>query len=108
MSESTTFYLVLQCTNFARRLANITNNLIDLSTVPTKYYEFTNIFSKIKVEILAPHYLYNLQIKLENGEKLLVRTIYFFSTTKQETLKEFISENLNTRLINSLPPLIKY
>jgi len=108
MSGLTTFYLALQFTNFARRLAKIINNLIDLSTIPTKYYEFTNIFSKVKVKILVLYYPYNLQIKLENGEKLLVRTIYFVSTTKQETLKEFISENLNTRLIHSLPPLMKY
>ena len=76
MSGLTTFYLALQFTNFARRLAKIINNLIDLSTIPTKYYEFTNIFNKVKVKILVLYYPYNLQIKLENGEKLLVRTIY--------------------------------
>ena len=41
MSGSTTFHLVPQFTNFARRLAKITNNLIDLSIVPTKYHELT-------------------------------------------------------------------
>jgi len=56
MSGSTTFHLVPQFTNFVRRLAKITNNIIDLSTVPTKYHEFTDIFSKVKVEILALHY----------------------------------------------------
>lgn len=108
MSGLTTFYLIPQFTNFARRLVKITNNLIDLSTIPTKYHEFTDVFSKAKVEILFPHYLYNLQIKLENGEKLLVKTMYSFSTTKQEALKEFISENLNTRFIHPISPLIKY
>ena len=57
MSGSTTFHLVPQFTNFARRLAKITNNLIDLSIVPTKYHELTDIFSKVKVKILALYYL---------------------------------------------------
>ena len=57
MSGSTTFHLVPQFTNFARRLAKITNNLIDLSIVPAKYHELADIFSKVKVKILALHYL---------------------------------------------------
>ena len=54
---------------------------------------------KVKTKTLALHYLYNLQIKLKDREKLSIGTIYLFSTTEQEAFKDFISENLNTRFI---------
>jgi len=99
MSGSTTFYLTLHSTNLIRKVVKITNNPVDLSTVPTEYYKFADIFSKAKAKTLALYYLYNLQFKLEDGEKLPIRTIYLLLTTEQEALKEFISENLNTRFI---------
>ena len=39
----------------------------DLSNVPSKYYKFTNVFSKTKAKILVPCYSYDLQINLEEG-----------------------------------------
>jgi len=99
MIGSTTFYLTLHFTDLARRAARITNNSVNLSTVPLKYYEFTNIFSKAKAETLAPHHLYDLQIKPKNREKPFVRTIYLLLAAKQEALKKFISRNLSTRFI---------
>ena len=75
------------------------NKPVDLSTIPTEYYKFADIFNKAKAEILVLHCLYNLQIKLEDGEKLSVRIIYSLLTIKQEALKKFISKNLNTRFI---------
>jgi len=39
----------------------------DISNVPFEYYKFANVFSKTKVEVLAPHYPYDLQINLEEG-----------------------------------------
>ncbi len=53
--------------HLAKRVARITSDSADLSTVPHKYYEFTNVFSKAKVEILTSYHLYDLQIKLKNG-----------------------------------------
>lgn len=99
MLELTTFCLTLCSTNLARRVARITNDLVNLFTILTKYHEFTNVFSKARAKTLALYYLYNLQIKLEDREKLSIRTIYLLSTTKQEAFKEFISRNLNTRFI---------
>jgi len=32
---------------------------LDLSNVPSKYYEFADIFSKTKAEVLTPHHSYN-------------------------------------------------
>ena len=75
------------------------NEPVNLSTVPTKYYKFADILNKAKAEILALYCLYNLQIKLEDREKLPIRTIYLLLTTKKEAFKEFISENLKTRFI---------
>jgi len=107
MLESTTFHLALLPINLARRTARILNDLVNLSTVPTEYHKFANIFSKVKAKNLAHHYLYDLQIKLENGEKLPVRTIHLLSTTEQETFKEFIGKNLNTVFICSTSFLYK-
>ena len=56
------------------------NEPVNLFTVPTKYYKFANIFSK--EEPLELHYLYNLQIKSKDGEKLPVGIIYLLPTTK--------------------------
>ena len=71
----------------------------DLSNVLSKYHEFTNVFSKTKTEVLAPHYLYDLQINLKEDAQSLVGFIYFFSASEQETLKEFTEKNLNIDFI---------
>ena len=71
----------------------------DLSNVSSKYHKFTDIFSKTKAEVLTPHCSYDLKINLEEGAQPLVGPIYFLSASKQEALKEFIKENLNTGFI---------
>ena len=81
-------------TNFAKLVETP-----DLSNIPPKYYEFTNIFSKTKAEVLIPHHSYNLQINLEEDAQLLIGPIYSLLVSEQETLKEFIEENLNIDLI---------
>lgn len=99
MLELTIFYLILYSINFTKRSTRILNDLVDLSAILTKYHKFGNISSKTKAKTLVLHHLYNLQIKLENKEKLPIKIMYSLSTTKQETLKEFISKNLNTKFI---------
>ena len=71
----------------------------DLSNIPSKYHEFTDIFSKTKAEVLAPYHPYNLKINLEEDAQPSVGLIYSLSVSKQEALKEFIEENLNTDFI---------
>jgi len=71
----------------------------DLSNVSSEYYEFANIFSKTKAEVLTPHYLYDLKINLKEGAQPPVSPIYSLSASKQEALKEFIEENLNMAFI---------
>jgi len=71
----------------------------DLSNVPSEYHEFADIFSKTKAETLPPHCLYDLKINLEEGAQPPVGPIYSLSASEQESLKEFIEENLNTDFI---------
>ena len=73
--SSTTFYLTLHFTNPTKKAARITS-------IISEYHKFINVFSKAKAEILASHYSYNLQIKLESREKPLIRTIYLLSIMK--------------------------
>jgi len=70
-----------------------------LSNIPSEYYEFTDIFSKTKAEVLTPHCSYDFQINLEEGTQSLVSPIYSLSASEQEALKEFIEENLNISFI---------
>jgi len=71
----------------------------DLSNVPSKYHKFINIFSKTKAKVLTPHHSYDLKINLEEGVQPLIGPIYSLLVSEQETLKEFIEENLNIGFI---------
>ena len=71
----------------------------DPSNIPSKYYEFADIFSKTKAETLPLHYSYNLKINLEEGAQPLVGLIYSLLASEQENLKKFIDENLNIGFI---------
>jgi len=71
----------------------------DLSNVSSKYYEFANIFSKTKAEVLTLYHPYNLKINLEEGTQPPVGLIYSLLALEQEALKEFIEENLNMGFI---------
>jgi len=71
----------------------------DLSNIPSKYYEFADIFNKTKAETLPPHYPYDLKINLKEGTQPPVGPIYSLSASEQEALKEFIEENLNIGFI---------
>ena len=68
----------------------------DLSNISSKYHKFTNVFSKTKAEVLAPHHL---KIKLEEDAQPPVGPIYSLSVSEQEALKKFIKENLNMDFI---------
>jgi len=71
---------------------------LDISNIPSEYYKFTNIFNKTKAEFLTSHYSYDFKINLE-GAQPSVGPIYSLLAFKQEDLKEFIEENLNTDFI---------
>ena len=71
----------------------------DLSNVPSEYYEFANIFSKTKAEVLPPHHPYDLKINLKKDTQPLIGPIYSLSAFEQEALKKFIEENINMSFI---------
>jgi len=70
----------------------------DLPNVPSKYYKFANIFSKVKADVSTSHCFYNLKINLEESAQPPV-AIYSLSVYEQETLKKFTKKNLNTGFI---------
>jgi len=77
----------------------------DLSNISSEYHKFANIFSKTKAEVLTPHHPYDFKINLEEGAQPLVGPIYSLLVSKQEALKEFIKENLNTGFIQPISSL---
>ena len=71
----------------------------DLSNILSEYHKFADVFSKTKAEVLALHHPYDLKINLEEGAQPPIGPIYSLLASEQETLKEFIKENLNTGFI---------
>ena len=72
---------------------------VDMLDVPEDYHEFTDVFSKAKADILAPHRLYDLKITLEDGKEPPQPLIYPLSTLELKTLQEFLDEHLNMGFI---------
>jgi len=91
----------LQFSSTVQAKSTTISKKIDLSSIPEEYHEYADVFSKSKVETLAPHCPYNLRIDLEKDSYPLVGTIYFLSKFEQETLKKFIDENLTNGFIHS-------
>src|SRR6266436_3106103 len=65
-----------------------------LSGVPQEYHKFRNVFSGEKVNVLAPHWLYDLKIYLEEGTKPFHGLIYSLSPPELTALREFLEENV--------------
>ena len=107
ISRSTSFCLTFYFTSLAERTARIINNPVDLSTIPTEYHKFADVFSKAKAETLVLYHLYNLQIKLENEEKPHIGTIHLLLTTKQE-INVFCKERWLPLFIYQLPKTQPY
>jgi len=99
LSGSKTFSLQFHSTIQAK--STTVSEKIDLSTIPEEYHKYADVFSKSKAETLALYHSYDLQIDLEKDSHSLVETIYSLSKFEQETLKEFIDENLTNGFICS-------
>jgi len=84
--------------------ANFVAKSPDLFNVSFEYYKFADIFSKTKVEVLAPHYSYDPQINLEEGAQPPVSPIYSLLTSEQKALKGFIEET-SIQVSFDQPPL---
>ncbi len=65
-----------------------------LSRVPQEYHKFHDVFSGEKANALAPHWLYDLKINLEEGTKPFHGPIYSLSPPELTALREFLEENI--------------
>src|SRR5260221_9664497 len=71
-----------------------------LSGVPQEYHEFCDVFSGEKANALAPHWLYDLKINLEEGVKPFHGPIYSLSPLELTALREFLEENVRNGFIH--------
>ena len=66
----------------------------DLSGVPLDYYDFANIFSKSKADMLTLHREHDLKINLEDSASPPLEATYSLSSSKLDSLHEFLDEHL--------------
>ena len=78
----------------------ISDLLVDMSTVPEDYHDFTDMFSKSKASKLANHRPYDLKITLDKGTSPPFSPIYSLSQEELVALRKFIDENLATGFID--------
>ena len=71
----------------------------DLSSVPSQYHDFADVFSKSKADSLPEHRPYDLKINLEDGAQPPLGPIYSLSPLELEVLHKFLDENLVVDLI---------
>ena len=66
----------------------------DLSRVPPDYYNFTDVFSKSKADMLAPHHEHDLKINLEDSASPSLGATHSLSSSKLSSLCEFLDKHL--------------
>ena len=79
--------------------ASAVSDAPNLSTVPTQYHDFANVFSKSKADSLLPHCPYDLKIPVEEGSQLPLGPIYSLSPLELEALCTYLDKNLVTGTI---------
>src|SRR5437588_11583173 len=72
----------------------------DLSSVPTDYHEFADVFSKAKATELPLHRDFNLKIDLEEGASPPLGTIYSLSPSELDSISTFIDDHISYVFIN--------
>ena len=74
----------------------------NLSEIPEEYHDYADVFSESEASKLAPHRPYDLKIDLEDGASPPpVSAMYSLSPFEQETLKNFVEENLTKGFIRA-------
>ena len=79
--------------------AKLSEETIDLSNIPSEYYEFADVFSESQANSLAPHCPYDLKINLDEKMSSWWDQIYFLSQFNLQALHVFIEEILCIRFI---------
>jgi len=85
LPSSSKFQLCSHSLDIQANSAQLTEAL-NLSNIPSECYEFTDVFSKTKAEVLILYHSYNLQINLDKNAQSPVGLIYSLLASKQETL----------------------
>jgi len=98
MEGSQIFILNFQDTKL---YASRNEHSVDLNCIPEEYNEVANVFNRAKVDTLSPHQPYDPKINLEEGSSPPFGPIYSMSSSKLESLREFLDEHLNIGLICS-------
>lgn len=70
-----------------------------LDGVLTNIHNFADVFNKEKVDMLAPHWPYDLKINLEDGVTLKWGPVYSLSSSKLSFLGKFLSKHLSISFI---------
>ncbi|MBW0527246.1 hypothetical protein O181_066961 [Austropuccinia psidii MF-1] len=69
-----------------------------MNFVPSSYHQYLDVFSKVKAEKLPPNCTCDHHIKLE-GSLPPVRVVYSLSNQESDTLRNYISENIEKGFI---------
>ncbi|MBW0508529.1 hypothetical protein O181_048244 [Austropuccinia psidii MF-1] len=64
-----------------------------MKVFPSSYHQYLNVFSKVKAKKLPPHCACDHHIELE-GSLPPVGVIYLLSSQESDTLRAYISENV--------------
>ena len=73
---------------------------MDLSSIPSEYHDYPDVFSKSKADNSPPHRPYDLKINLEEGTSPPLSLIYSFSPAELAALHKFINEHLKSSFIH--------
>ena len=89
-----TFRIHLSNISISANSASVSEEALDLSSVPEEYHDFADVFSKAKAEKLALHQPYNLKINLKEGTSLPIIPMYPLSQSELEVLHNFLDDHL--------------
>ena len=96
------FSLHLSDPLLSAKSATVSDKTPDLSEIPEEYHDYADVFSESEASKLAPHRPYDLKIDLEDGASPPpVSAMYSLSPFEQETLKNFVEENLTKGFIRA-------
>ena len=71
----------------------------DLSSLPSEFCDFADIFSRKAGTSLPKHRPFDFEIELEEGKKPPFGPIYGLAPVEQEALKQYLAENIKSGMV---------